>query len=1447
MIYISKDRQIHIVWSIFRGTSDVHEDFSRALVKVFLIGNYEKYLLEAVAEGGNLVFDIPQGLPEGAYSLEAIWVKNYNNLLPCSDTLMPSVDSGCRNQPLRWPFKHPHDHRFNDRCIMRSRKDFVFALTEYDSESTFYKDSGEAEIKIRSAVATYGYDGLSAYEIAVLRGDFNGTEGEYLDSLKFELEVAQEHKLGGITAVTKTDDETEEVKVDPETGRLYVKPGGGSLSVATETKLGGIKAASKTSSETVEVKIDPSTGKLYVPEGGGSGGITSIPQANETKLGGVKASNRTSKETLEAKIDQSSGKLFVEDKGLTIDEQDKFDSIEEGANKTTVEQTLTDSTTNPPSSKIVKENFNTIQSQVSALSGIDNPFVGFFANSGSLPSQSSPSWALVGELSAAKPYAYYVAGSVPSGYSEGWNDLSGALGTYDFTKSSVWGYIVPYDGTLEGRLTLAQAIEKVPQALRQPGLRVLFVDKDGIFQEYIALYGVSTTPTPPEEESWEQGAVTVEGLEDGNSKRIRSAENNLEAGSYTVSVNSSYNVVAWDVTSGFEMLTNYGTSVSFTIDSTKSVRFVIKRVDEGDITPSEVSSTGFELEKGTVPPEEELPELSWEQGAVTVEGLEDGNSKRIRSAENNLEAGSYTVSVNSSYNVVAWDVTSGFEMLTNYGTSVSFTIDSTKSVRFVIKRVDEGNITPSEVSSTGFELENTSISKQRKSSLSVTNEVEKGWIEDNFSKVLQEDWGAGTFYGITQKMFTQKTFIFNADYEVPLEAGNYYTLGQVIDIVPDVLVKPGLLLMFKVSSHQYKIYQFISTSKQDFRNSGTRNIVFRELTNSANDINAITNAFALINSNKPKNLYSVRNVLEMAVNNASPGELLYPSQLQYGNLWNYRAAIIPVEGEKTYTLSGWHIPIGKSISLLDINKNVLDTRNMNSSYSGSNIVKMGEWDEPGDITITTPSKCCYVAINVANDTYKDYFKFANIILVESAEQEELPELSWEQGAVTIVGLNNDTNRIRSEAEELSSGSYTVSVNGNFNVVAWDVTSGFEMLTNYGTSVSFTIDSTKSVRFVIKRVDEGDITPSEVSSTGFELEKGQAYTGGYAKGQKHLAGYVDFDDLMLNDLSWPSGFACRAQIRVLSDKTRTKFIPLFDVHSKIIKGNKTVYISPDGDHSGTGLLPSTAVKTIAEALALKPSTIVFLPGTYTVDTNYLDNQQITVPINLIGYGEVTIDNLEKSPIQIKNNAYIENIHFKGGINGALNPYLLNDDYYVACYKCKFTDAKTSASLGGFRAQGGNYYMVDCEASDNFYDGFNYHAIDGYIPHVLEIDCRGYMNGIGSDYYSQNCSTAHEGAKVIRVNCDYGYSQGGVVADANANTVSVNIGCVAHSSLWFGSDHQNYNVSFWTGSGAIMYLIGCRSYGSNYDLSVEGSSSIYSDELFEKKYNDGSGTITNISYF
>lgn len=63
---------------------------------------------------------------------------------------------------------------------MRSRKDYVFALTSYDSEAGCFS-TDEVTIRLCSSVATYGYDGLSAYEIAVMRGDFSGTEGEFLE------------------------------------------------------------------------------------------------------------------------------------------------------------------------------------------------------------------------------------------------------------------------------------------------------------------------------------------------------------------------------------------------------------------------------------------------------------------------------------------------------------------------------------------------------------------------------------------------------------------------------------------------------------------------------------------------------------------------------------------------------------------------------------------------------------------------------------------------------------------------------------------------------------------------------------------------------------------------------------------------------------------------------------------------------------------------------------------------------------------------------------------------------------------------------------------------------------------------------------------------------------------------------------------------------------------
>lgn len=270
MLTIYKDRLIHIEWTIYKGTSSVREDFTRALVKCFLIGPREKYLVNATAQNGTLYMELPQGLEEGTYSIETIYVKNQGNLTPRRENLSPGNAPDYRRTP--YPTFKPHDARYNDRCIMRSRRDCLFAITEYEQEEEGVPtaSSGEVTLRFKTSTSSYGYDGLSAYEIAVMRGDFNGSEKEFIEA-SLKLGIATSERLGGIKAEEKTDNETEEAKIDPVTGKLYVPAGKANVEIATSEKVGGIKAEQKTSRETVEAKIDPKTGKLYVePIGEGS-------------------------------------------------------------------------------------------------------------------------------------------------------------------------------------------------------------------------------------------------------------------------------------------------------------------------------------------------------------------------------------------------------------------------------------------------------------------------------------------------------------------------------------------------------------------------------------------------------------------------------------------------------------------------------------------------------------------------------------------------------------------------------------------------------------------------------------------------------------------------------------------------------------------------------------------------------------------------------------------------------------------------------------------------------------------------------------------------------------------------------------------------------------------------------------------------------------------------
>lgn len=197
MLYIDKDTQIRIEWTITKGNSPVKENFDRALVKVFLIGSEDKYLVDARSERGMLVMDVQEGMPTGVYSVETIWVKNINSIKDC---------------------------RYDSRSIQRSRVDNIYAVTDYDTEVNYPDEDGTAVVKIQSKVATYGYDGLSAYEIAVLRGDFNGSESEWLkwvhqgilDNVKDLLDELKHRDTRFVVQTIAERDKLEDVKEGDE-------------------------------------------------------------------------------------------------------------------------------------------------------------------------------------------------------------------------------------------------------------------------------------------------------------------------------------------------------------------------------------------------------------------------------------------------------------------------------------------------------------------------------------------------------------------------------------------------------------------------------------------------------------------------------------------------------------------------------------------------------------------------------------------------------------------------------------------------------------------------------------------------------------------------------------------------------------------------------------------------------------------------------------------------------------------------------------------------------------------------------------------------------------------------------------------------------------------------------------------------------------------------------
>lgn len=160
MKYVGSNQRINLSWTISRGASKVKEDFRRSSLFVFLTSNNEQIPLNYTLSENVITATLPTGLPEGVYGLLAVWFK-----------------SACN------PFEGGNDVSLPPLGRMsRSQVDDLFGITAVSNEAD-YSESSSVNIEVRSMVATYGYDGLSAYEIAVISGQTALRQSEWVSNI----------------------------------------------------------------------------------------------------------------------------------------------------------------------------------------------------------------------------------------------------------------------------------------------------------------------------------------------------------------------------------------------------------------------------------------------------------------------------------------------------------------------------------------------------------------------------------------------------------------------------------------------------------------------------------------------------------------------------------------------------------------------------------------------------------------------------------------------------------------------------------------------------------------------------------------------------------------------------------------------------------------------------------------------------------------------------------------------------------------------------------------------------------------------------------------------------------------------------------------------------------------------------------------------------------------
>lgn len=209
-------------------------------------------------------------------------------------------------------------------------------------------------------------------------------------------------------------------------------------------------------------------------------------------------------------------------------------------------------------------------------------------------------------------------------------------------------------------------------------------------------------------------------------------------------------------------------------------------------------------------------------------------------------------------------------------------------------------------------------------------------------------------------------------------------------------------------------------------------------------------------------------------------------------------------------------------------------------------------------------------------------------------------------------------------------------------------------------------------------------------------------------------------------------------------------------------------------------------------------------------------------------------------------YLENIIVIDGYGSNLlarnyNGYTCN----IFAKNCKFFNShKTSSNQDSVCLQGANGIFQNCICSFGGKDGFNYHALNNIIPLGIEINCEGSYCGLENteNDNSYNGSTAHDGAKVLRIGGVYHNNKGPNVADVQNNTASINFECISYDSNAKRGIHENSD--FFTSQGNTqMYLYNCYCKDSTSEKQINAldNSTIH---LYNTEYNTKNGNVVNI---